>query len=195
MSSTHRRSPTSNPVLREMTAGHVVVGHRLVFDAQFWAESCRRNGLVPPPRSGLCSKVLARAAGHRDALTQIAGRYGLVNGSAHEALNDAKMAARVAMRAVTDLGGIAAAREQHRLFATQQLALVIANPTATDTGMYRRAHGSLGPSSDRYDIEMSLAERFVYVIENVTLAGLLGSKPTQVLFMSTPASPTSKPVP
>ena len=65
------------PVLREMTKGRVVVGHRLVFDAQFRAASCRRNGLVPPRRSGLCPKVLARAAGHTEGLARIADRYGM----------------------------------------------------------------------------------------------------------------------
>ena len=115
-----------------------------MFDAQFWAESCRRNGLVPPRRSGLCSKVLARAAGHTEGLARIADRYGMPSGCAHEALSDAKMCARVAMRAVSDLGGITAAREQHRLFATQQLGWVFANPSEAFTETYRRAHGSLG---------------------------------------------------
>ena len=133
----------TEPTLRETTKGRVVVGHRLMFDAQLRAASCRRNGLVPPRRSGLCPKVLARAAGHTEGLARIGDRYGMPSGCGHEALNDTKMCARVAMRAVPDLGGITTACEQHRLFATQQLGWVFANPSEADTETYRRAHGSL----------------------------------------------------
>lgn len=44
--------------LNDLTQDRVVVAYRLEFDAQVWELNCKKYGLTPPPRHGLCAKAL-----------------------------------------------------------------------------------------------------------------------------------------
>ena len=128
--------------LREMTSGRLVVAHRLPFDVCFWAESCLRVGLDPPERHGVCSKVLAAAAGYKGSLLGITERLNIeFTGKDHDALNDAEASVLVAKRLASQLGGTAKAIGQHEIWATQHIDRVNPYGSQKHREMYAAAHG------------------------------------------------------
>ncbi len=61
--------PTARRLLVEATEGALVVAHRLPFETAFWSAEDARAGLANPTRAGICSKLLAAAAGLRGSDT------------------------------------------------------------------------------------------------------------------------------
>ena len=130
-------------VMAEATKDRVVVGHRLVFDTEFWRHECLRADIEPPSRAGMCTKVLAFAAGKRGTLFDIAKRFGIsTNGlEAHAGYADALVSARLAVRLVYELDGPARAKAMHSEIVASELHLVNHNSTQAQDEVYLRAHG------------------------------------------------------
>lgn len=55
--------PEVSKKLARITEGALVVAQRMPFDAEFWRHSDMRHGIKPVERPGLCTKVMAAAAG------------------------------------------------------------------------------------------------------------------------------------
>ena len=75
--------------LADLTRDALVVSHRLPFEASFWAAENERSGLPSPRRAGMCSKLLAGAAGLRGSATGLRSACGACGINIAATLNSA----------------------------------------------------------------------------------------------------------
>ena len=146
-------------VLADATEGALVVAHRLPFEAAFWKAEDDRAGLRGVQRAGMCTKLLAAAAGLRGSETGLrpaCSAFGVNPARAlaeagltspnrwHSALWDAVACALLARRLMDyggPLGGPDAARSHHdRLAAGGMRSLRrCMRPSPQDVELYSRA--------------------------------------------------------
>lgn len=97
-----RDAPRLRPVLDELATrvrGTTLVAHNLDFDWAFLRRAARRHRVALEPADTLCTLTMSRALdpertlSHR--LSDVAGRYGIVNDRPHDALHDARTTAYV----------------------------------------------------------------------------------------------------
>jgi DNA polymerase III subunit epsilon len=114
-----RSAPRRVDVLAELgrrLEGTVFTAHNALFDWSFIDRASRRDGVVLPPLSRLCTLRLSRGLdpererSHR--LADLCERYGVVNDRPHDALFDARATAMVlphllGAHGVTDADGLA----------------------------------------------------------------------------------------
>ena len=108
----------AHAMLADFTRGALVVSHRMMFESRMWAAECARHQADAPERHGLCTKVLAAAAGRRGfrtSLEQACVWAGVpTDGEAwHDALFDARRCGALAFALFDHFGGLDAAREAH----------------------------------------------------------------------------------
>ena len=104
--------------LDAFTRGALIVSHRMTFDSRMWAMECERQAVAPPERHGLCTKVLAAAAGQRGFNTSLELAcdwmgISMDGESWHNALFDARKCGELAFALFDHFGGVDAARSAH----------------------------------------------------------------------------------
>lgn len=119
-----RDAPRQRDVLRQLATrldGAVFTAHNVRFDWAFLERAARRSGVRLRPASQLCTLRMSRRLdpdrerSHR--LADLCDRYGVVNGRAHDALEDARATAAVlphllAAHGVADADDLAALYER-----------------------------------------------------------------------------------
>ena len=108
----------AHAILSDFTHGALVVSHRMTFDSRMWAAEYERQATEPPKRHGLCTKVLAAAAGQRGYNTslELACHWAGIpmNGESwHDALFDARKCGELAFVLFDHFGSVESAREAH----------------------------------------------------------------------------------